>query len=1306
MPYTEGAIGNILSGTLHKLGGWSLPRLQLLLLGALDIRCDDQPLPKPPTLKSQSLLAYLVTHRQQPQSRERLADLFWGERTERKARRSLATALWHVRRCLPSEELILSDSQTAQFAPQADLWLDVEAFESLVARGDVRSLQSAIAVYRGAFMDGFYDDWIIDERYRLEAVFADGLTWLMLDLETTGDWQGALAAALRLVDHDPLREDAHRLAMRAYCHLGQRNAALEQYRRCRELVQQELGTEPMTETTELFQSILDGHFVLEPLPESIAEESRVPEPSPPGQSPLDVGAAGPFEGRGEELALLDRRWKATESRNGGLLLIGGEAGVGKTRLIEEFASRLRWRGIRVLWGRCYEFERVLPYQPMAEAVRSVVPTLTPDELAELPAWIRAEVARLVPELLERCGGAEAAVVASQDQERARLFDGLTHFLTALSSEGAVLVVLEDLHWASESTLQLVHYMTRHVVDHPILLVGTHRPEAVGQRHPLRDIQRRLEREGTALSLPLRRLSQEAVTAIVRGMAGAGEAVLPMAERLYEETEGNPLFLHEIIKALFDKGTLWLEAERWQGDFQRIREAELPVPARVNDLIQARVHRLEADEQEALGLAAVLGRAFDFELLCAVLGDDEKATLEILDTLLRQRLIAEGTGSLDRDYAFTHPLIQEVVYTGMPSRHRQYAHGQVAEAMERLRDSWEEDLTSELAFHLEQGRHLDRRLTGKAITYLVQAGDRARGLFAHQEAIGYYRSALALLEEQRAHADVPARAHEQAARTLMKLGLTYHGIFDFRRARQAYDEGFALWQRAGMAEPTVAPAPAPHALRLVLPGPPTLDPAMASDFDSVSVTENIFSGLVQHNPEMDVVPDVAQSWEVLEDGRRYLFHLRDDARWSDGRPVTAFDFCFAWKRALDPATRAPDALLLYDVRGAKAYHQGEVSDPDEVAVRALDEGILIIELEGPTAHFLHLLKHPVTYPVPRYAVEALGESWAEVDRIVTNGPFRLEACQPGELLTLVRSADYHSVCTGNVERVELSVVPHSDWPTRMEMYAADELDVLKFPGAPLAMIEQACRRYAGECLLLPMLLTAYIGFNQRRQPFGDVRVRRAFAYALDQERIANVAFGGYRYPATGGYVPPGMPGHSPGIGLPYDPERARALLAEAGYPKGRGFPELDFLSQPGSPTEFNDDLCAQLRDNLGVEYRLEHAEWAVFFDRLGEDAPHMFSLGWGASYPDPDNYLRAGFPWQATGWRHEAYEGLVEDARRSVDQAERLKLYAQADRILIDQAPIIPLIYGRVHMLVKPWVRRFPTSAFRSWFWKDVIIEPH
>jgi ABC-type oligopeptide transport system substrate-binding subunit/DNA-binding SARP family transcriptional activator len=1284
-----------------------MPALQLFLLGPLDIRFDDQQAPKPPTLKSQSLLAYLATHRHQPQPRERLAGLFWGERTERKARRSLATALWHVRRCLPSEEMILSDSHVAQFAPQADLWLDVEAFESLVARGDVPSLRSAVSIYRGAFMDGFYDDWIIDERYRLEALVADGLTRLMLSLEGTGDWKGALAAALRLVDHDPLREDGHRQAMRAYCHLGQRNAALAQYHRCRELVQEELGTQPMTKTTGLFESILDGRFVLEPLPEAIMEDIPVlARPGPTGRSPLDIGVALPFEGREVELAVLEKRWKAAVSRNGGLLLVSGEAGVGKTRLVEEFANRLRWRGIRVLWGRCYEFERVLPYQPVTEAVRTVVPTLTSDELAALPAWIGAEVVRLVPDFLDQREGARVAIIASQEQERAQLFDGLTRFLTALSFERALLLVLEDLHWASESTLQLVHYVTRHVVDQPILLVGTYRPEAVGRRHPLRDIQRRLERERTAVSLRLSPLSVETVTAIVREMAGAGEEVRPLAERLYAETEGNPFFLHEIAKALFDMGSLWLEAGRWQGDFGRIREAGLPLPASVNDSIQARVHRLQADEQEALYLAAVLGREFDFELLCAALGHDKGATLETLDTLLRQQLVAEGYGPLGRDYAFTHHLIQEVVYRGIPSRRRQHAHGQVAEAMERLRDSWEEDLTGELAFHLEQGRHLDKRLTGRAITCLLHAGDSARQLYANQEAIGYYRRALSLLEEQRTHPDVPEQAPELAARTLMKLGLTYHGAFEFRQARQAYDEGFALWQRATMAESAVAPERAPHALRMAWCQPTTLDPARATDTDTISVVGQLLRGLAEHTPEMDVVPDLARKWEILEGGRTYLFHLRDDARWSDGRPVTAGDFGYAWKRALDPATRAPDALLLYDVRGAKAYHQGEMSDPDAVGVRALDEGTLVVELEGPSGHFLHLLDHPITYAVPRHTVEALGESWAYVDRIVTNGPFRLQSWRHGERLTLVRSPEYHGLCRGNVERVDLRLFPYAHWPATLELYEGDGLDVLNLQGLPLAMIEQACRRHADEQLLLPSLTTAYVSFNQRRPPFSDVRVRRAFAHALDRERLANQVMGGYRFPATGGFVPPGMPGHSPGIGLATNPDRARALLTEAGFPGGRGFPFIGVLPPPAVAEELTADLMTQWRDVLGVECHVELADWATFLDRLGQDAPHLFGMGWNASYPDPDNFLRMGFPWKATGWRNEAYEGLIEKARQSLNQGARLRLYAQADKILMDEAAIIPFIYRREHILVKPWVRRFPTSALQQWFWRDVLIEPH
>ena len=226
-----------------------MPTLRLYFLGTLDIRYDDQPLPKPATLKSQSLLAYLILHRYQPQPRDRLVGLFWGDRPERKARRSLATALWHIRRCLP-EDYILSD-------PQADLWLDVDEFESRVSHDDVAGLQSAVALYRGHFLDGFYDDWIINERYRLETLFSEALARLMAGQETRGEHDAALSTALRLLDHDPLREDAHRLAMCAYCRLGQRNAALEQYRRCREVVQEELGAEPMVETTK--DVIIESH---------------------------------------------------------------------------------------------------------------------------------------------------------------------------------------------------------------------------------------------------------------------------------------------------------------------------------------------------------------------------------------------------------------------------------------------------------------------------------------------------------------------------------------------------------------------------------------------------------------------------------------------------------------------------------------------------------------------------------------------------------------------------------------------------------------------------------------------------------------------------------------------------------------------------------------------------------------------------------------------------------------------------------------------------------------------------------------
>jgi ABC-type oligopeptide transport system substrate-binding subunit/DNA-binding SARP family transcriptional activator len=1263
--------------------------LQVRFFGGLDVRCDGQPLPKPPTLKSQSLLAYLIHHRQQPQTRHRLAGLFWGDGPEVKARHSLATAVWHIRRCLPLAGYILSDSYTVQFDPGADLWLDVEEFEAGVAGHDLTGLESATSLYRGDFLDGFYDDWIMNERYRLQTMFCNALARLMRGLEVGGQIQEALTAALRLLHHDPVREDAHRLAMRAYCGLGQRSAALEQYRRCVKIVQDEFDTAPMAETTELYCAMLEGRF-------SIASRvgARPPAgaegllPRPVGRNPLDAVAAGRLVGRALELELLEGCWQRAGSGHGGLVLIHGEAGVGKTRLTKEFANRVRWQGAPVLWGQCYQFEHLLPYQPVSDALRAFLPTLGPAEVARLAPWIVGEVSRLVPEISERFASPEVHTPTDTTQEQARLFGGVAVFLSRSSAHVPLLMVIEDLHWASASTLQLLHYLARQFAGEKVMLLGTLRPEALERRHPLHSLERRLVRQGLAQSLPLPPLSPQAVEAMVVEMSGAGAAVTSLAERLYRETEGNPFYLMEIVKALFEAGILHLREGAWQGDFSQLSQGSLPLPTSLGEAIQARVDSLDDDVREALQLAAVLGGEFDFALLDALYDRGAEATLEALDDLLRHRLVDEGSGPTTRDYAFAHLKIQEVVYAGIPRRRRQHAHARAGAAMERLYDAaTREGLSAELAHHFWRGRELDATLTEKATHYLLRAGDRARGLYAHREAIEYYQRALALLRGQ---AD-----HERSARTLMNLGLTHHNAFDFRQARDAYEEGFVLWQRAGELRPATLP-PAPGALRLCWPEPTTLDPAMMDNLFAVLVIEQLFSGLVERTPELEIAPGVARTWEVSDSGRTYVFHLRDDVHWSDGAPVKAGDFEYAWKRVLDPSTGSPNAASLYDIKGARAFHQGQAGDPDHVGVWAVDQVTLVVEVEEPTGDL-----PGGSLPVPRHIAERHGRAWTDVEHFVSNGPFRLKSRKPGESLVLARNPYYSGPFRGNVQQVELMAL---DWTAALERYEADGLDVWDLHGIPPHQVDQARQRHAADYVSAPWLATVFLGFDTGRSPFDDLRVRQAFVHAIDRERLADVDMGGYLFPAGGGFVPQGMPGHSAGIALPYAPDRARRLLAEAGYPGGRGLPAMDAVIFRAQAPE---QLPTLWREILRADVRWQVvSDWASFRERLEEKRPHLFGLSWVAVHPDPDYLLRACPALHWTGWHNKTYDGLVEKARRVTDQGERIGLYAKADALLMQEAAIMPLGYSRIHLLVKPWVSRFPTSAIRRWFWKDIVIEPH
>jgi oligopeptide transport system substrate-binding protein len=878
-------------------------------------------------------------------------------------------------------------------------------------------------------------------------------------------------------------------------------------------------------------------------------------------------------------------------------------------------------------------------------------------------------------------------------------------------------MLDDLQWADGASTSLLFHLGRRLAGRRILLVGAYRaselsstPPTTGygsaqtQRHPLEPVLNEFKRLFGDIEIDLGQIPPAECRAFVDALLDSEPNQLGKAfrEALFRQAKGHPLFTVELLRDMQDRGDLVRDKEgRW------IEEATLDwnaLPVRVEAIIEQRLGRLDQELQEILTVGSVEGEIFTAQVVARLQNVSERQLLRQLSREVEQhhRLVrtrdevAVGAQRLSR-YQFGHVLFQQYLYNQLSPGERRLLHGEIAALLEELYQGHTDEITVQLARHYTEAEQAE-----KAVPYLSRAGDQARLAYAHEEAIEYYRRLLVFLKER--------RDYERAARTLMKLGLTYHSAFDFRQARQAYEEGFALWQRAGQIEPASLP-PAPHALRYTIGGTDlwSLDPlVMAVNPDSSMIIRQLFSGLVEESPEMEVVPAVARSWEILAGGQTYIFHLRDGVRWSDGVPVTAEDFEYAWKRLLDPATGAVEASFLYDIKGARAFHQGEVSDPDRVGVRALDEATLLVELEEPTSYFLHLMAYEGTCPVPRHVVETHGEAWTEMGNIVTNGPFKLEAWQQGVSMILSRNPDYHGRFTGNVQRVELFFLS-SEPSARLAMYEADGLDCLDLSSSLHLEKDRVRQRHAREYVSLPELNNFHLGFDVSRPPFDDRRVRRAFVLATDRETLADVVLNGYYFPATGGFVPPGMPGHSPGIALPYDPEQARRLLAEAGYPNGRGFPDVECLTIPGPSAEtMNEYLQTQWHENLGIEIVKPTApidSWKMLYDRLDREPPHIFYIGWLADYADPDNFLRVGFPWKWTGWRHETYEKLVEEAGRLTDQAERMKLYGQADRILVEEAPIMTLAYRREHLLVKPWVRKYPASATRRVFWKDVIIEP-
>jgi oligopeptide transport system substrate-binding protein len=326
-------------------------------------------------------------------------------------------------------------------------------------------------------------------------------------------------------------------------------------------------------------------------------------------------------------------------------------------------------------------------------------------------------------------------------------------------------------------------------------------------------------------------------------------------------------------------------------------------------------------------------------------------------------------------------------------------------------------------------------------------------------------------------------------------------------------------------------------------------------------------------------------------------------------------------------------------------------------------------------------------------------------MVCNGPFTLASWRPGETLVLERNPLYHGRFGGNLERVELSLTAAGEWRPALEAYEADCADWFEFETTAPAEMDRLRERHAREYVSLPAPATFYLAFDTTCAPFADRRVRRALALALDRPALTDAALGGYSFPATGGLVPPGIPGHAPGIALPYDPQQAAELLASAGYPGARDFPEVELLAN----LRFR-NLCEQLQakwqERLGIQIRWQVLDWSDLLARYASrPRPPVYLMGWIADYPDPDSFLRVAVQ-HHTAWRPERYLELVDQAHRMTDQAERMKIYALAERLLVEDVPLLPLTYERLHLLLKPWMKRFPISVLLDLFWKDVVIKPH
>lgn len=459
-------------------------------------------------------------------------------------------------------------------------------------------------------------------------------------------------------------------------------------------------------------------------------------------------------------------------------------------------------------------------------------------------------------------------------------------------------------------------------------------------------------------------------------------------------------------------------------------------------------------------------------------------------------------------------------------------------------------------------------------------------------------------------------------------------------------------------------------------PETLDPTIVSDQVSMRISSSLFEGLCRFDENGQPQPGTAERWDVSEDRKTYVFHLREGVKWTDGRPVTARDFAVSWIRALKPETGSDYTSLLHVIRGAKDFTEGKSTDPASVGLRVIDDKTLEVVLENPTPYFIDLCAVQTLAPVPMHVIEKHGSAWIKPENIVTNGAYLLDAWRIDDRIRLRKNPGYWDAA--NVAMRSVDVLPVPDANTALNFFHAGQCDLMMDKGMTpptlAGKLKQQSWFHTG-----PFLGTWFIRINTTKPPFTDPRVRQAFALAVDKKRLVENITQLGETPAWG-ITPPGAgQGYQPPPGLDYDPVKARELLAAAGFMNGKGFPRVEFLHLP-MPLERNlaVELQAMWQKNLGVTVNLKKQEQKIWLSSMRDLDYDLCRSSWVGDYNDPSTFLEmflAGSGNNRTGWESPGYDALISEAAREPDGMKRNELFAEAERMLVrEETVVLPIYY--------------------------------